>query len=84
MEYHCQMPAINPAPELFEIEAASPEADEPINQIYVIRMRVQGPYEVRSFLSDNGVDERRIAFAIAELGRSRQVKVSNQPLNPQA
>jgi len=72
------MPAINLAPELFEIEATSPEAAEPENQTYVIRMRMQGPYEVRSFLSNNGVDERRIAFAIAELGRSRLVNVRNQ------
>jgi hypothetical protein len=72
------MPAINPAGELFEIEATSPEAVEPENQTYVIRMRVQGAYEVRSFLSNNGVDERRIAFAIAELGRSRQVNMGNQ------
>lgn len=66
------MPATNPAPELFEIEAASPEADEPENQTYEIRMRLQGPYEVRSFLSDFGVDEKRIAFAIEELSRSRR------------
>lgn len=72
------MPAINPIPELFEIEAVAPEATEPNNESYVIRMRVNGTYEVRSFLSDNGVDEKRIAFAIAELGHSRQVKVRNQ------
>ena len=69
------MPAIDSAPELFEIEADSPEADEPENQPYTIRIRLQGPYEVRSFLSDLGVDERRIAFAIEELGNSRRVRV---------
>lgn len=73
------MPAIGPTPELFEIEAASPETHEPENESYVIRMRLRGTYEVRSFLSDNGVDEKRIAFAIEELSRSRQVKVRNQP-----
>jgi len=72
------MPAIDPIPELFEIEAVTPESSEPNNESYVIRMRLKGTYEVRSFLSDNGVDEKRIAFAIAELGRSRQVKVGNQ------
>lgn len=72
------MPAINLAPDLFEIEAVSPEVSEPENESYVIRMRLQGTYEVRSFLSDNGVDERGIAFAIEELSRTRQVKVRNQ------
>jgi hypothetical protein len=72
------MPAINPAPDSFEIEAASPEASEPENESYVIRLRLQGMYEVRSFLSDNGVDERRIAFAIEELGGSRRVRVRNK------
>jgi hypothetical protein len=71
------MSAINPAPELFEIEADS-ESQEPENETYVIRTRLRGTYEVRSFLSDVGVDEKRIAFAIAELGRSRHVKVRNQ------
>ena len=66
------MPAIDSAPELFEIEATSPEVDEPENQTYEIGMRLQGLYKVRSFLSDIGVDEKRIAFAIAELGRSRK------------
>ena len=70
------MPA--PAPEFFEIEAASPEFDEPENETYVIRMRLQGTYEVRWFLSDHGVDEKRIAFAIEELSRTRRVKVSQR------
>jgi len=74
------MPASNPTPELFEIETASSEAHDPKNASYVIRLRLRGTYEVRSFLSDNGVDERRIVFAIEELGRSRQVEVRNQPL----
>ena len=73
------MPAINPSPELFEIEAVSPEAGDPENETFVIRMRLNGAYEVRSFLSDQGVDERRIAYAIEELGRSRQVQVRNEP-----
>ena len=73
------MPATDPASEVFEIEADSPEAREPENESYVIRMRLNGAYEVRSFLSDQGVDERRIAYAIEELGRSRRVKVRNQP-----
>ena len=73
------MPAINPAPELFEIEADSPEARGPQNETSVICMRLQGMYEVRSFLSDLGVDEKKIAFAVEELGRSRQVKVRNKP-----
>jgi hypothetical protein len=72
------MPAIDPTPELFEIEATSPETHEPETESYVIRMRLRGTYEVRSFLSDNGVDEKRIAFAIEELSRSRQVKVRNE------
>jgi hypothetical protein len=72
------MPANNPRPELFEIEADSPESREPQNETYVIRMRLQGAYEVRSFLSDLGVDERRIAFAIEELGRTKQVKIRNR------
>ena len=67
--------AINPTPELFEIEAVSPEATEPENESYVIRMRLNGTYEVRSFLSDHGVDEKRIAFAIEELSRTRRVRV---------
>ena len=65
--------------ELFEIEALSLEASEPGNENYVIRMYLKGTYEIRSFLSDNGVDEKRIAFAIEELGRSRQVRVRNEP-----
>jgi hypothetical protein len=78
------MPAIHPAPELFEIEAASPEACDQQDESYVIRIHLEGTYEVRAFLSDNGVDEKRIAFAIAELGRSRRVIVRNQPLNREA
>ena len=74
------MPASNPTPELFEIETVSSEAHDPEDASYVIRLRLRGTYEVRSFLSDNGVDERRIVFAIEELGRSRQVEVRNQPL----
>jgi len=77
------MLAINPAPELFEIEAAS-EGFEPENESYVVRMRLQGTYEVRSFLSDNGVDDKRIVFAIEELSRSGQVKVSSQPQKTRA
>jgi hypothetical protein len=73
------MPARNPTPELFEIETVSSEAHDPEHDIYVICMRLQGTYEVRSFLSDNGVDEKRIAFAIEELSRTGQVKVRNRP-----
>ena len=73
------MPAINSASKLFEIEADSPESSESENESYLVRMRLKGAYEVRSFLSDQGVDERRIAFAIEELGRFRQVKVRNEP-----
>jgi hypothetical protein len=72
------MPAINLSPELFEIEAASPEAGDPENETFVIRMRLQGTYEVRAFLSDNGVNEKRIAFAIEELSRTKRVKVRRQ------
>lgn len=72
------MPATNLIPELFEIEAASPIAGEPENESYVLRMRLQGTYEVRSFLSDIGIDERRIAFAIEELSRTRQAKVKKE------
>ena len=77
------MPAINQPPELFEIEAVLPEADDPEKETFVIRTPLQGTYclqgtyEVREFLSDHHVDEKRIAFAIEELGRTRQVKVSN-------
>ena len=73
------MPANHRTPEQFEIEAASPQFCDPEDGTYVVCMRLQGTYEVRSFLSDNGVDERRIAFAIEELGRSRRVSVKNQP-----
>jgi hypothetical protein len=38
----------------------------------------QGVYEVSSFLSNNGVNEKRIAFAIAELGRKGQVTVTKR------
>ena len=76
------MPAINLLSELFEIEAALPEANNLENQTFVIRMRVQGSlqgtYQVREFLSDHHVDEKRIAFAIEELGRCRQVKVTTR------
>ena len=72
------MPAINVSPALFEIETASPEADDPENEMFVIRMRLQGTYEVREFLSDHGIDEKRIAFAIEELSRNKRVKVSHQ------
>ena len=65
------------APKSFEIEAVSPEIREPKNESYIIRMRLNGTYEVRSFLSDLGVDEKRIARAIAELGHTKQVTVSN-------
>jgi len=72
------MPAINNlSPELFEIEAVSPKADDPENETFVIHKRLKGTYEVREFLSDQGVDEKQIAFAIEELSRSRQVKVWN-------
>ena len=80
IEYIFGMPAISSGPELFEIEAASPETDDPGNETFVIRMRLQGTYEVREFLSDNGVDERRIALAIAELARSGQTRVWKHPL----
>ena len=73
-----RMPAINISPELFQIESVSPEADDPQNDMFVIRIRLQGTYEVRAFLSDNGIDDRRIAFAIEELSRSGHVNVSNQ------
>ena len=72
------MPAANQTPQLLEIEAASPVAHEPQNESYVIRMRLQGTYEVRSFLSDIGIDEKRIAFAIEELSRTRQAKVKKE------
>lgn len=72
-----RMPAINTAPELFDIEAASPEVLEPENESYVVHMRLQGTYEVRSFLSDVGIDERKIAMAVEELSRRRRVTVSN-------
>ena len=72
------MPAINVSPALFEIETASPEADDPENEMFMIRMRLQGTYEVREFLSDHGIDEKRIAFAIEELSRTKRVKVSHQ------
>jgi hypothetical protein len=49
----------------FVIEAVPSEADT-----YTIRVRVRGMYEVRSFLNDNGISDRRIALAIEELGRS--------------
>ena len=72
------MPANNPAPQSFEIEALSPAGD-PENDTYVLSMRLEGAYGVRAFLSAVGVDEKRIAFAIEELGRSQQVTVRNQP-----
>jgi hypothetical protein len=72
------MPAIDPVPESFEIEATSLEACEPENETFVILARVQGTYDVRRFLDDNGVDEKRIACAIAELGQSKRVKVKKQ------
>jgi hypothetical protein len=72
------MPAHTSTPESFEIETISRQGD-PENEIFVIHIRLEGTYEVRAFLSDNGVDEKRIAFAIEELSRSGQVKVSNQP-----
>jgi hypothetical protein len=72
------MPATTAAPESFVIEAVSPESQEPENESYIIRMQLQGTYEVRSFLSDNGVDEKRIAFAIEELSRNRQVTVTTR------
>jgi hypothetical protein len=61
------MPAKNPAPEWFEIEAVSPAGD-PENETHILRMRLNGAYQVRAFLSANGVDEKRIAFAIEEIG----------------
>ena len=74
-----RMPAIHSTPELFEIEAASPETCDPQDEGYIIRIRLEGTYEVRAFLSDNRVDEKRIAFAIEELGRTGRANVSNQP-----
>lgn len=71
------MPAMIAAPKSFEIEAVSAEVREPENEGYIIRIRLNGTYEVRSFLSDLGVDEKRIARAIAELGHTKQVTVSN-------
>ena len=65
------------APKSFEIEAVSAEIREPGDESYIIRMRLNGTYEVRSFLSDLGVDEKRIARTIAELGHTKQVTVSN-------
>jgi len=71
------MLVIDSAPELFEIETISSETCDPQDESYVIRIRLEGTYEVRAFLSDQGVDEKRIAFAIAELGHSRHVSVWN-------
>jgi hypothetical protein len=51
--------------------------EDPEYETFVIHMRLKGTYEARVFLSDQGIDEKRIAFAIEELGRSRQVKVWN-------
>ena len=75
MQYLIPMPAIIPAPESFVIETVSHEVQEPENESYVIRLRLKDAYEVRSFLSDNGVNEKRIAFAFAELSRKGQVTV---------
>ena len=71
------MPTSNPAPQLFEIEIIPSETGDPQGESYVIRIHLEGTYDVRAFLSDNGVDEKRVALAIAELGRSRHVSVWN-------
>lgn len=73
------MPATTTVPELFVIEAAAPKPEDPENQNYEIRLQLRGTYEVRSFLSDSGVSDRRVAFAIEELSRTGQVTVKNQP-----
>lgn len=71
------MQANDPVPEWFEIETRE-------NETFVILACVQGTYDVRWFLDANGVDERRIACAIAELGRSKRVKVRKHEARPQA
>ena len=64
------MPAIYSSPEVFEIEAATPEACDLQHESHIIRMRLEGTYEIRAFLSDHGVNEKQIAFAIEELGHT--------------
>ena len=77
---------------LFIIEATSEENREPIKEKYLIRTRqssgqwtivatdLTGIFEIRCFLSDHGVDAKRIAFAVEELSRSRHVLVISESL----
>src|SRR5215469_9791565 len=78
-----RMPAKTSAPELFEIDAVSPDTQEPERDSYMVRMRLEGTYGVRAFLSDNDVDEKQIAFAIEDLSRTGHVTVRSQaPKHP--
>ena len=73
------MPAIIAAPECFVIEAVSRGTQDPEDESYIIQVQLKGAYEVRSFLSDNGVNEKRIAFALAELSHKSRVMLTRQP-----
>jgi len=86
------MPA-DPSPELFVIESVPQSADEPEEENFIIRtalsdgqwtvspIEMKGTYDVRWFLNDKGIDEKRIAHAIAELTRGKRVRVSQRFLN---
>jgi hypothetical protein len=75
----------------FIIEAVS-QHSEPVNPSYRVRTRLNsgvwrtaptnltGIYDVRWFLNDSGIDEKRIALAVEELRRSGHVMVSGRSL----
>jgi len=83
---------INPDMKFFIIEATSEEKREPLREKYLIRTRqsngqwtivatdLNGIFNIRRFLNERGVDEKRIALAVEELSRSGHVLVSSQSL----
>ena len=82
------MPRFPHQPELFVIEASSPGSDEPATSNYVVHTRLRngnwkrnpttlaGMYEVRLFLDDRGVEDKKIALAIEDLSLNRKVQVN--------
>lgn len=76
--------------QFFIIEAVSHEPLEPASETYLIQTHLDdgvsraaprtltGIANVRWFLNDNGVDERRVALAVEELSARRHVMVSSR------
>jgi hypothetical protein len=75
-------------PERFVIEAISTLPQNPAVESYTVRTQLRsgrwtmgftslaGLYEVRLFLNDKGIENKKIALAIEELSQRRRVQVN--------